>query len=490
VNLLSLLSCLRPTRSEAERRRRQWSCQRANGPGTLGLTPSGMATQGRFRSLRHEIPPMLALAWPVVLAEIGWVAMGIVDTIIVSRLGPAAIGAVGVGSILFMTLAIFGMGVLLGLDTLVSQAYGAQRLDECHRWLLHGVYLAILIAPPMMAAGSLGLLYLHLWGFAPEVLCLTVPYLSVLLWSLLPLLLYAAFRRYLQAMGLVKPVTFALITANVINATVNWLLVFGHCGLPAMGTRGSAWATLLSRIYLAAALAAAIVYYEVSHRLHVRHVSWKLDWRRLGQLTRLGLPAASQVTLEMGVFSMASALAGKLDAVSLASHQIVLNLASLTFMVPLGTASAGAVRVGHAVGRRDPHGAARAGWTALLLGVAFMSSASLAFLLAPAPLLHLFTSDRRVVTIGTSLLMVAAMFQPFDGLQGVATGVLRGVGDTRTPMIANLAAHWCFGLPLGYALCFWSGWGVIGLWIGLATSLILVGLTLLRVWMHRVAALG
>jgi MATE family multidrug resistance protein len=232
------------------------------------------------------------------------------------------------------------------------------------------------------------------------------------------------------------------------------------------------------------------MYYEARHRLQLRRVSWRLEWRRLGRLMRLGFPAASQVTLEMGVFSAASALAGRLDAVSLASHQIVLNMASLTFMVPLGTASAGAVRVGHAVGRHDPNGAANAGWAALLLGVAFMSSASLVFLLLPSPLLRLFTTDRGVIATGVSLLLVAAMFQPFDGLQGVATGVLRGVGDTRSPMVVNLAAHWCLGLPLGYVLCFWLGWGVIGLWIGLATSLILVGLILLRVWMRRVAALG
>jgi MATE family multidrug resistance protein len=433
---------------------------------------------------------MLALAVPVILAEIGWVAMGIVDTVMVSGLGPEAIGAVGIGSILFMTLAIFGMGLLLGLDTLVSHAYGAGRLDECHRWLLHGVYLGLLIAPPMMAAGLAGIAYLHLWGFAPEVLRLTVPYLKILIWSLLPLLLYAAFRRYLQAMGIVKPITFALVTANVINAVANWLLIFGHAGLPALGTRGSAWATLASRIYLAAVLGATIAYYEASHRLQLRRVPWTLEARRLARLVRLGFPAASQVTLELGVFSAASALAGKLDAISLASHQIVLNLASLTFMVPLGMASAGAVRVGHAVGRRDPAGAARAGWTALLLRAAFMSSASLVFLVFPAPLLRLFTSDRGVIATGISLLFVAALFQPFDGLQGVATGVLRGAGDTRTPMMVNLGAHWFLGLPLGYALCFWAGWGVIGLWVGLAISLILVGLVLVRVWMLRVAALG
>jgi MATE family multidrug resistance protein len=188
----------------------------------------------------------------------------------------------------------------------------------------------------------------------------------------------------------------------------------------------------------------------------------------------------------MGVFSAATALAGKLDAVSLAAHQVVLNVASLTFMVPLGVASAGAVRVGQAVGRGDPAGARRSGWTALLLGVLFMASASLTFLIAPFPLLRVFTPNAAVIATGTSLLIVAAIFQPFDGIQGVATGVLRGLGDTRTPMLSNLAGHWLLGLPIGYVLCFDRHWGVIGLWMGLATGLISVGVVLLSVWTRRI----
>ena len=188
------------------------------------------------------------------------------------------------------------------------------------------------------------------------------------------------------------------------------------------------------------------------------------------RLIGLGLPAASQVTLEVGVFAAATALAGRLAPASLAAHQIAINIASFTFMVPLGIASAGAVRVGHAVGRRDAAGAARAGWTALLFGALFMAGAAAVFLLIPRVLIGAFTSDVSVLRIGTSLLFVAAVFQLFDGVQGVATGVLRGLGDTRTPMLWNLAAHWFIGLPLGYALCFIAGLGVIGLWWGLSVG--------------------
>jgi len=323
------------------------------------------------------------------------------------------------------------------------------------------------------------------WGFPREVLQLAVPYLRILNWSLLPLLVYASCRRYLQAMGIVAPVTFALISANLINAAFNWLLVFGHLGLPALGTTGSAWATLLSRIYMAAVLVMTIVYLEATRRLGLARVRWAVEWSRLRALVKLGFPAAAQVTLELGVFSAATALAGRLDAISLAAHQIVLNLASLTFMMPLGMSSAAAVRVGHAVGRQDREAAIRAGSTALGLGVLFMALASLVFLMYPVPLLRSFTSDARVVGTGVSLLVVAAAFQPFDGLQGVATGVLRGIGDTRTPMLTNLGAHWLCGLPLGYVLCFVWGRGVIGLWVGLASGLTLLGIVLLAVCVRR-----
>ncbi|MGE5359837.1 MAG: MATE family efflux transporter, partial [Bacteroidales bacterium] len=427
-------------------------------------------------AVSHEIRPMLRLAGPVVLAEIGWMAMGFVDTIIVGRLGPQAIGAVGIATALFNTLAIFGMGLVLGLETLVSHAFGARDLPGCHRALIAGLYLAACITLPMLALAAIATWSLPYWGMPPGVLALAVPYLRILMWSLIPLLLYAAFRRYLQAMGLVAAVTFALISANVVNAVANWALVFGHLGMPTLGTPGSAIATLLSRIYMAGVLLIAVLWHNSRARLGLFHVSWRFDGGVIRRLARLGLPAAGQMTLELGVFSAATALAGRVNEVALAAHQVALNLAGLTFMVPLGVGSAGAVRVGHAVGRRDPAGARHAGWTAIMLGVGFMACASLAFLLVPAALVRLFTSDRAVVGVGVSLLAVAAVFQMFDGLQGVCTGVLRGLGDTHTPMLANLIGHWGLGLPVGYSLCFLAGWGVVGLWVGLSMGLIAVGL--------------
>jgi MATE family multidrug resistance protein len=211
-----------------------------------------------------------------------------------------------------------------------------------------------------------------------------------------------------------------------------------------------------------------------------------IDRHRLLALWRLGLPAAMQLMLEVGSFAAATAFIGRLDAASLAAHQIALNVASVSFMVPLGIASAGAVRVGHAIGRVDPHGAARAGWAAISIAAAFMACAGLSMILFPHALIGVFTTDAGVLSVGVSLLAIAAMFQLFDGIQVASTGVLRGAGDTHTPMVANLVGHWLFGLPLGYVLCFVFGWGAAGLWMGLSAGLIAVGLVLLVVWYRRI----
>jgi MATE family, multidrug efflux pump len=428
---------------------------------------------------------MLALAAPVVLAELGWVTMGIVDTVMVGRLGAHAIGAVGLASMLFFGVAVFAMGVLLGLDPLVAQAFGAGRLDECHRWLVDGVWLGVLVAVPTVA-----LIYgmratLGAWGLPPEVESLVHPYLGILTWSLPPLLLYVAFRRYLQAMHLVRPVMIALLLANIVNAVGNWLLIFGHLGFPAMGVRGSAWATLIARVFMAAVLFVVILRHEAHVTPRLRDTPMGIDPARLRRLFALGIPAAGQMVFEVGVFSAATALAGRVSADALAAHQIALNMAAFTFMVPFGIASAAAVRVGHAVGRRDPAGAMRAGWTAIAIGAGFMAAAAAVFLLVPGVLVRTFTTDPAVVQIGTALLFVAAAFQLFDGVQGVTTGALRGLGDTHTAMFWNLGGHWIVGLPLGYFLCFRRGYGVVGLWWGLSFGLIICGIALILAWMKK-----
>jgi MATE family multidrug resistance protein len=440
-------------------------------------------------AFRAELRPLLRLAVPVVLAELGWMSMGLVDTIMVGPLGPDAIGAVGLGGNLFFAVAILGMGLLLGLDPLVSQAFGAGRLDECRRWLRTGTAASLILAALLTPAIWWGAQHLRWLGLHPDVERMTAPYLRDVSWGLLPLLCYAAFRRYLQGMGIVRPIAFALISANLVNVVANWALIYGHLGAPALGVRGAAWATNLSRLYLAIVLLAAIL-------LEGRQSVWRRGlWPdvalpRLRRLGSLGLPAAVQVTLEVGVFATATALAGKLDPVSLAAHQIALNVAAFVFMVPLGTASAAAVLVVQRIGQQDPHRAARAGWTALLAISGVMVAVACVLLAMPRVLLIGFTRDAALLATGATLLRIAAVFQLFDGLQAVATGALRGLGDTRTPMIWNLAGHWLGGLPVGWALCFRAGLGVAGLWVGLSIGLTLVGAALVVVWHRRATMLA
>ncbi len=440
-----------------------------------------------FENLRGETRPMIRLAAPLVLAEIGWVTMGIVDTMMVGRLpnGTEAIGATSLGNVLFYVVGIFGSGMLLGLDTLVSRSYGAGRVEDCHRSLLNGIYLILGITPFLMGAMWSLVPVLSLLGIAPPVLRLTVPYLHALLWSAPPLMLYFALRRYLQGMNLVKPVAFALIAANLANVFGNWILIYGNLGAPAMGVAGSGWSTCIARSLMAAILFGYVLHYERRHGWGLMRVAIRPDFARIRRLAGLGLPAALHIALEIGVFGTATALAATLGTVPLAAHQIALHTASLTFMVPLGIASAAAVRVGQALGRGDARGAHRAGWTAIGLGAAFMAASAVIFVSAPRWIVRLYTHDAEVVSLGARLLMIAALFQLFDGIQGVAIGALRGTGDTRTAMLAHLVCDWGLGLPVACYFCFRRGWGVTGLWIGLSLAMILAGIVLLGAWARR-----
>jgi MATE family multidrug resistance protein len=441
-----------------------------------------MARGASISQWKQELGAMVALAVPVVLSELGWMAEGIVDTIMVGKLGPAAIGAVALGNAVCNTPSLFGIGLLLGLDTLVAQAFGRKDHDECHRWLAQGVYLACLAAPLLML-----LVFLASFGFAhfginPAVAAPATGYLRILNWGTLPLLLYGGTRRYLQGVGDVRVITVTYVGANLLNWFGNWVLIYGKLGMPAMGVNGSAISTLISRVFMAAALLGFAWRYERKrgHPLFRRWAAPSLD--RLRRLVNLGAPAAGQILLEVGAWNLATLSAGWLTPVALATHQIVLNYASLTYMVPLGVAAAAAVSVGHAVGAGDAERARRAGWLALGLGTAFMLLAAVVFLTAPGPLIALYTRDPQVMAVGPSLLGLAAAFQIFDGIQTVSTGALRGLGETRVPMLANLVGYWVLGLPLGLTLCFVFHWGIYGLWIGLLAALIVIASALLTRW--------
>lgn len=425
---------------------------------------------------------MIALAVPVVLSELGWMLQGVVDNIMVGRLGPDAIGAVSLGNAVFYTPSLFGIGLLLGLDTLVSQAYGRRDYDECHRWLAQAVYLACIVTVPiMLIIGTFSFQFAR-FGVNPEVAAPAAAYLRILNWGTLPLLLYGAARRYLQGVGEVRVITVTYVLANLLNWAGNWVLIYGKLGFPALGVRGSAISTCVARVSMAVGLMVFAWRYE-RRRGHPLFRHWAgPQLERLRELVRLGAPAAGQIVLEVGAWNLATFSAGYLDPVALATHAIALNYASISYMVPLGVSAAAAVSVGHAIGAGDPARARRAGWLAMGLGTGFMLLSALAFLLAPKSLISVDTRDPQVMAVGPTLLWLAAVFQVFDGIQTVCTGALRGLGETRIPMVANFVGYWILGLPLGLTLCFYFHWGIYGTWIGLTLALIVIALALLVRW--------
>jgi MATE family multidrug resistance protein len=446
-------------------------------------------------AFRQEIRPMLRLAAPLAMAELGWMAMGFVDTIMAGRLGAAAIGAGSLGSMLFYPIAICGVGMLAGMDTLASQAFGARDDAACLRTLVQGLWIAAGVAPVVALLLALTIPLLRAVGTNPRVMELLGPFVHALLWGVPPLLLYTVFRRYLQAMNVVKPITFAVVSANLLNFAGNWLFMYGNWGAPRLGLTGSGYSTSISRFYIALVLLIAVLRHRrrqseprPGYPPGVRSgipFTYRPHFPIIRRLLALGFPSAMQIFVEGAVFGAVTVMAARFDEVSLAAHSIAVNVISITFMVPLGISSAAAVRVGQAVGRKDPPGIAVSGWTALLLGAGFMSAAGLALAIVPRWIARLYTPEVAVIGASAALLRIAALFEIFDGLQVVAGGALRGLGDTRTPAIAHFVGYWIIGMPVAWFLCFTYGWGVTGIWVGLTSALILIGTLLLAAWHRR-----
>ncbi len=441
------------------------------------------------QTLSGALRSMVRLALPVVLAELGWMLQGVVDVIMVGRLGPVAIGAVALGNALYYAPSLFGLGLLLGLDTVIAQSYGKGDHDGCHRWLAQGVYLALIAAPAMMLLlFAMSLATAH-FGIKPELVAPSTGYLRVLLWGTLPLLLYAAARRYLQAVGQVTVITWTFVLANLVNWGANEVLIYGRLGLPAMGVRGSALSTVLSRVLMASALF-ALAWRHERRRGHPLFAHWdRPHIRQLRRLLQLGLPTAVAIVLEVGAFGLATVLAGRISATALAAHQIALNYAALAYMVPLGISSAAAVAVGHALGAGSPARARRSSWLALALGIGFMLCSATVFVSIPHALTTLYTRDARVDALTRPLLALAALFAVFDAVQTILAGALRGMGLTRIPMVASLVSYWIAGLPLGILLAFHAHLpaltGVTGIWAGLTAGLVVNAVMLLFYWNSR-----
>jgi MATE family multidrug resistance protein len=439
---------------------------------------------------------MLRLALPLVLAELGWMSMGVVDTIMVGHLPRPAItiSAAALGQVLYNTLAFGVGGVLLGLDTYISQAHGAGEWDDANKWLLSGVVLAGLLSAVLMGMVWVGPVAMTRMPIDREVMRQAVGFLGALNWGTLPLFLYMTFRRYLQAFNHVRPIAAAVVSANLVNAGLDWLLLFGHrwsiaghpAGIKAYGVVGAAVSTALARVYLAAFVGAAVWWVDRRHGYGLRRTERVLDWTRVRKLVGLEAPVGGQIFVEIAIFATVTALIGVMGPVPLAGHEIALNCVSFTFMVPFAISAAASVRVGQAVGRGDAAGAAAAGWTAIGLGAGFMLSMSALLVSVPGKIAGGFTHGPEVIRAAVPLLLVGAAFQFFDGVQVTATGALRGVGNTHAGLVVQLIGYWVVGLPLGLWMGFHQKMGAVGLWIGLAAGLLIAGVSLITVWARTV----
>jgi MATE family multidrug resistance protein len=395
--------------------------------------------------------------------------MGVVDAAIVGRYSAQGLAAVALGNVYFHSVIALGQGTLMALDPLVAQAVGAKDQSAIELALQRGIVLCIAMAIPLSLALLFGeQIFLPLRQPA-EVVPLAAAYARACIPGVLPYLAFITLRQTVQAFALVRPVVVAVVVANVANALLDGLLVFGKLGFPEMGPVGSGWATTISRWLM------AIILLWGCRRVLMPFLR---RWRRedlavapLWHMLRIGFPIGLQLWIEFMAFSVALLFVGMLGAVPMAGHQIALMLAALTYMVPLGVAAAAAVLVGHAVGRGEPEVARREAGAALACGVGFMSVTAIVLILFAPWLARLFTTDPGILAAATALIPIAGVFQVFDGIQGVSGGILRGAGDTRVPMWANFAGYAVLALPLGVWLCFTLGLGARGIWWGLSAGL-------------------
>ncbi len=426
---------------------------------------------------REDLRKLVRLAVPVAAVQVGMMTMGAVDTVMVGRVSPADLAAVALGNLYFFGVAVFGMGVLFVLDPVISQAVGAGDTEGVARGVQRGMVLSVLLtgiaALLLLPAGAV----LTVLRQPAEVVPIAAGYALVSIPGVFPFYAFVVLRQSLQALGRVGPILATVLVANIANAIFNWVLVFGHLGFPAMGAVGSGWATSLSRWFMMLGLLAA-GWPLLRDSIHpIRREALRLA--PLERLVRLGTPIGMQQALEFGVFGAAGLFMGLMGTMAVASHQVALNLAALTFMVPVGVAQASAVLVGHAVGGHDPLGARRAAGAGLVVGTAFMSVTAMLFLWVPDVLARVYSNDMPVVAAAAALIPIAGVFQVFDGVQVVSSGALRGVGDTRVPMLVNLLGFWGVGLPVSLLLGFGLGWGPRGIWWGLAVGIGAVAILLL-----------
>lgn len=441
---------------------------------------------------RREIGATLALAGPVVAAQLAQISMGFVDTVMVGRLGSEALAGVALGNTIFFFVLVVCMGVVMAVGPMVAQAYGAGEVEPIGRSVRQGLWLGLVLTVPA---------FLLLWNIAPVLRWLgqaettvegAAGYLRAIVWGALPFLWFMALRSFIE--GISRPLSVTAITfvGVGLNIGANYVLMFGKLGFPALGLVGTGWASTCVFWFLFLALTAFIQAQPSLRGYGIFTELRRPDGDYFRALFRIGWPIGVSLGIESGLFTTTAILMGWLGTAALAAHQVALQCAAFTFMVPLGVGIAASVRVGQAAGRGDAAGVRRAGWVGIGLAACFMLGGALLFWTLPEAIVSLYLdlddpANADVVRLAVTLLGIAAVFQLFDGIQVSAAGALRGLKDTRVPMLIGFVAYWVIGLSAGVLLGFGLGWGAPGLWWGLVTGLAAAAL-LLSLRFRRLAA--
>lgn len=434
---------------------------------------------------RQELVEVVRIAAPAAVTQLGLMAMGVVDSMMLGRVSASALAAGALGHSVSMGLIVFVQGMLMAVDPIVAQAWGRGDRQAVAGAMRDASVLAAVACLPLAALLSWTEPVLHRLGQPAAVAVGAASYNRAIVLGVLPYLLFVVGRQVLQATGVVRPALLAILVANLVNVVANYALVFGRLGLPALGVTGSGLATSAARWTMLGALVWL-------GRNELAPFLGRLRWRWRGvvawaPLSRIGLPIGAHVVVEFWMITVFALMMGYLGTTALAGHQVALVLAALAYMVPLGVSGAAAARVGQAIGRRDGPRMRAAAAVSLVLGALVMTVSATLFVVAPARLAELFTGDREVVAVAVTLLPIAALFQVFDGLQVVASGVLRGAADTRVPALCALVGYWIISLPLGFVLTFRLDAGPQGAWWGLSAGLGFTAIVLLWRVVRRLA---
>lgn len=441
-----------------------------------GLPPRSRARRRRALFAR-ELRLLLRVAGPLVVSQLGQVGMTAADTIMVGPLGAHALAAAGLGGAIHVATLMLFTGTVLGMTPLVSQAFGAGDRRRCGEVLVQGVWLSLALSIPLAWLTFLGGDIARLFGQEPGVARLAGEYMDALAWGVLPAMLFLALRQFLEGMGITAPAMVMTFVGLAVNVSANAALIHGVDGrVPAMGVVGSGWATTLTRWAMLAAMAGYVLLHP---RLRpFRGVGWRPHAAILRRIAAIGFPIGAQLGVEVGLISFTAIMVGWFGPTELAAHQVTINLASITFMVALGVSLAGSIRVGQHLGAGSARGVRRATLATYLCTLGFMSLCALAFFLFPRQLVGLYTSDPGILRVASSLLVVAAFFQVFDGAQVAGLCALRGAADTRVPMLMAVAGYWGVGVPVAWLLGFRTPLGPAGVWTGLSIALGTVALLL------------